>query len=518
MQQNRPVIFIAVSGAILFNLLFWQEELALNALLFDVFILGMLFYLYPTAARNNAVKALLPLHLLCLAMVLLQHTLLSQVALMATLLLVAAFAEYAHRSAWFAGGSLFLNFTLFIAGFSQQLRLTRIRKRKPFPLGKLIRFSIFPVLIAIAFFIIYNLANSIFSGIISRIGVQLELFFRQLFDFISVDRLLFLLAGFYFTGALLLRTRSNRLEQREAAKTDELQRVRKNRWQDTGALFRGLAVAVMGRLAKGILALKHEYTIGLISLALLNVLLLIINIIDVHYLWFHFTYTPDINLAAIIHEGTELLIFSLVLAMIVLLFFFRGNLNFYTRNKWLKAGAYLWLLQNAVLVVSVLIRDYYYIRLMGLAYKRIGVLFFLLMVLVGLVTVLIKIIFKKTTYYLLRVNAWAAIFLLAVASTVDWDMSIARYNITHSNTIPLDVRFLNSLSNRTLPLLEQNMAVLKKREKEVNQQGEYVGRCFDCIEELIRMRQASYLEHMNTLSWLSWNYADQETQKQLAKH
>lgn len=517
MQNNRPVIFIALAGAILFNLLFWQEEMALNALLFDAFVLGMLFYLYPSAARNKSVKALLPLHLLSLAMLLLQHTLLSQVAVLATLLLVAAFAEYAHRSAWFAGGSLFLNFTLFIAGFSQQLRSTRNRKQKPFPWGKLIRFSIIPVLIAFAFFIIYNLANSIFASIIFRINTQLEIFFSHLFDFVSIDRLLFLLAGFYFTGALLLRTQSRRLEQKEAAKTDDLQRVRRNRWEGTGELIRGLAVAIMGRLAKGILALKHEYTIGLISLALLNALLLFINVIDIHYLWFNFTYTPDINLTTMIHEGTELLILSLVMAMIVLLFFFRGNLNFYTRNKWLKAGAYAWLLQNAVLVISVLIRDYYYIKLMGLAYKRIGVLFFLLMVLVGLVTILIKIVFKKTTYYLLRVNAWAAIFLLAAASTVDWDMSIARYNIAHSDKAPLDLYFLTSLSDRTLPLLEQNMPLLKKREKELNQHGEYLNRCSNCVESFVALRRHYYMQHEHGLSWLSWNYADQQTTKYFAQ-
>ena len=517
MQRNRPVIFIALAGAVLFNFLFWQEELALNALLFDAFVLGMLFYLYPGAAKNNTVKALLPLHLLSLAMLLVQHTLLSQVAVLATLLLVAAFAEYAHRSAWFAGGSLLLNFTLFIAGFSQQLRLTRTRKRKPFPVGKLIRFSIIPVLIAIAFFIIYNLANSIFSGIISRIGARLEIFLSHLFDVVSIDRLLFLLVGFYFTGALLLRTQSRRLEEKEAAKTDDLQRVRKNRWQNTGDIIRELAVVIMGRLAKGMLALKYEHTIGLVSLALLNALLLFINVIDVHYLWFNFTYTPDMNLTTMIHEGTELLILSLVMAMIVLLFFFRGNLNFYTRNKWLKAGAYCWLLQNAVLVVSVLIRDYYYIKLMGLAYKRIGVLFFLTMVLVGLVTILIKIIFKKTTYYLLRVNAWAAIFLLAAASTVDWDMSIARYNIAHSDKTPLDLYFLTSLSDRTLPLLQENMPLLKKREKELNQQGEYINRCANCVENIVTLRQYYYLQHTKTLTWLSWNYADAQTEKYFAQ-
>ena len=52
------------------------------------------------------------------------------------------------------------------------------------------------------------------------------------------------------------------------------------------------------------------------------------------------------------------------------------DLNFYQKNKWLRYGAYAWLFQNAVLVVSVLFRDYYYIAHMGLAYKRIGVLVF----------------------------------------------------------------------------------------------------------------------------------------------
>jgi len=274
----------------------------------------------------------------------------------------------------------------------------------------------------------------------------------------------------------------------------------------------------MGRLAKGILALKHEYTIGLVSLVLLNLLLLFINAIDIHYLWFHFSYTPDVNLTTMIHEGTELLILSLVLAMIVLLFFFRGNINFYTRNKWLKAGAYLWLLQNAVLVVSVLIRDYYYIKLMGLAYKRIGVLFFLLLVLVGLVTVLVKIVCKKTTYYLLRVNAWAAIFLLAVASTVDWDMTIARYNIAHSDKAPLDLYFLTSLSDRTLPLLEQNLPLLRQREKELNQHGEYLGRCAACVESIIKNRQDYYMEQQSKLSWLSWNNADNRTMQYFDTH
>src|SRR4029078_3225426 len=128
------------------------------------------------------------------------------------------------------------------------------------------------------------------------------------------------------------------------------------------------------------------------------------NCVDITYVWFGFTYNNDINLSEYVHEGTGLLIFSILLAMVLLLFFFRGNLNFYKQNKWLRAGAYAWLLQNSILAVSVLFRDYYYIQHYGLAYKRIGVLIFLAMVLMGLITVFIKIQKRKTAYYLLRVN------------------------------------------------------------------------------------------------------------------
>ena len=162
----------------------------------------------------------------------------------------------------------------------------------------------------------------------------------------------------------------------------------------------------MGRFANGVMALRNENTTGIISLVLLNLLLLFINCIDMVYVWFGFQYKNAGNLADYVHEGTGMLIFSIVLAMVVLLFFFRGNLNFYKKNKWLRWGSYVWLLQNMVLVISVLLRDYYYILHDGLAYKRIGVLVFLVLVLFGLVTIFIKIRQIKTSYYLLRVNAW----------------------------------------------------------------------------------------------------------------
>jgi hypothetical protein len=220
-----------------------------------------------------------------------------------------------------------------------------------------------------------------------------------------------------------------------------------------------------------------------------------------------------------VHEGTEMLIISIVLAMAVLLFFFKGNLNFYKRNKWLKYGAYAWIIQNAMLVCSVLLRDYYYILKHGLAYKRIGVLFFLLMVLVGLITVFLKIWARKTNYFLFRVNAWAGIVILVLATTIHWDELIAGYNLKRKDTVELDVQFLLSLSDKTLPLLDTNIVALQNRANRLVPTVEGMdSTVYDnwCIEQL-RMREAGFLKKQQQYSWLSWNYADDWTKRYFTK-
>jgi hypothetical protein len=259
------------------------------------------------------------------------------------------------------------------------------------------------------------------------------------------------------------------------------------------------------------LALRNENSVGIISLILLNALLLFINWLDIEYVWFGFTYSNTVNLSTLVHEGAGLLIFSIVLAMLVLLFFFRGNLNFYKKNKWLKLGAYLWILQNAVLVVSVFFRDYYYIHEYGLAYKRIGVLVFLTLVLAGLLTVYIKIRYLKTNYFLLKVNAWVVMLVLVAASCIHWDETIASYNLARKTSIPLDIKFLLSLSDKTLPILEQNQDVLDKPfvNNEYNNEGESLYRGVLTSRDYFEMRKRNFFEEQKNYSWLSWNHTDE---------
>jgi hypothetical protein len=247
------------------------------------------------------------------------------------------------------------------------------------------------------------------------------------------------------------------------------------------------------------------------------VLLLVVNIIDVNFLWLHFQYAEGKPVYKMVHEGTELLIVSIVLAMAILLFFFKGNLNFYKRNKWLKYGAYAWIIQNAMLVSSVFLRDYYYILKHGLAYKRIGVLFFLLMVLVGLLTVLLKIWNRKTNYFLFRVNAWTGIVVLVLATTIHWDEFIAGYNLKRKNTVDLDVSFLLSLSDKALPLIDTNIVAIQKRQNDLQALATNRVDCDTCFIEQLKQREKQFAEKQQQFSWLSWNYADAYTKKYLQR-
>jgi Domain of unknown function (DUF4173) len=325
---------------------------------------------------------------------------------------------------------------------------------------------------------------------------------------------LFTLLGFYITAAILLKSRSRAIENLEAKNTDDLLRHSSKGARSAGNTFYHFSVAITGKLAKGMLALKNEHTIATISLVLLNLLLLTVNGIDVYYLWFNFNYSPNTDLYTMIHEGADMLIVSVILAIIVLLLFFRGNLNFYKSNIWLKRFALVWVLQNLVLVVSVFLRDYYYIRELGLAHKRIGVLFFLTLVLVGLITAAIKIIRRKSAYYLFRINTWAVVLLLVAASCINWDVFIARYNIQHHQTTQLNIPYLVTLSDDILPAMKAHLAVLKQREAELNKQGYYIHmeddkkKCSLCVEKTINERIQQYLKAQKNYSWLSWNRKD----------
>src|SRR5436305_9284944 len=109
MKKERKKLICAVIAGVVFNLVFWNEKIGFNSIVYDAVILASLFFLYPEARQSATVRWLTLGHLICLAMIFVQNTLLSKIGSFITLGLLVGFAEYQHRSAWYAGGSAITN-------------------------------------------------------------------------------------------------------------------------------------------------------------------------------------------------------------------------------------------------------------------------------------------------------------------------------------------------------------------------------------------------------------------------
>ena len=190
--------------------------------------------------------------------------------------------------------------------------------------------------------------------------------------------------------------------------------------------------------------LQKEHQLGFVLITALNALIIFFLITDVSYL----ITSEDFRASSFsnqVHSGINALIASIVIVIIIILYFFRGDLNFYTKNKSLKRVAYIWITLNAILVANIVIKDLQYIHYFGLTYKRIGVLIYLLLTVIGLVTTSIKVKNIKNLWYLFRMNTLTAFSILVVSCTINWDSSITIYNLNYAKS--MDFKYLIELSN-----------------------------------------------------------------------
>ena len=175
------------------------------------------------------------------------------------------------------------------------------------------------------------------------------------------------------------------------------------------------------------LEIDFERKSGEISLVLLNILLLIF-IGTYNYEQFF----QESNVSALskdLHERVNSVIFSIVMAVGVLLFYFKSSFNFDPKAKNLKKLSYIWLILNAILILSASIKNAEYIFHLGLTYKRLGVFAFLALCLIGLIFSVIKIKNQKTNAFLFNRMLWFFYGLILVCSYITWGGFITQYNV-----------------------------------------------------------------------------------------
>lgn len=513
MSQSIARTIAVIVGALLFNLIFWNEKQGVNVLLFDLFIGGMLFYFNADAFETRAVQAIAA-GLFIVDVLIIWHN--SVICIIIHILIFAILVGLTQQTELRflvnAGLTYCLNvFSVPANAIRNLMDLPILRGQQQARRG--LKSVWLSVLIVPIFFLIYFIANPKFAELSSNAFSHLVRWFS--FD-INLARFFFTIFGVFVVGGAIWPHNFPFFQSIEANWGDDLRAENSNNEADEYAEAHAAV-------------LQNTYQNALNLLVTLNVLLLINNILDIQNVWFYGNTLPSASeLKQFVHSGTYVLIFGITLAGIVLLILFRGILNFTKNVQILRGLAYAWLAQNAVLALSVGMRNWRYIDAYGLAYKRIGVFIFLTLVLLGLGFIYLKIKEKRTFFYFITRGAWTLYGVLLLACFVNWDIFISKYNLTTTTKSGLvDARFLlQDVSDKNLRILMAYRAeLLKKMPNQPFSESDYTdfsqpiftneSAKADFIDEKIRRKRASFEFEQSGLSWLSWNYPDAQNKAYL---
>jgi hypothetical protein len=490
---------LLLTGTVLFNTIFWHENLGVNLLIFSMFIVFSIIFLYREVIYSRPF-------------------IISTIGVLITGVFVSyhnsSMAKFTHLI------SLFL-----MVGFANQLKIKSIIYALPtavvhyFNVPRVLwkntsslnnnarhlktiwrytKLTLLPFLILVVFYVIFLNANPVFEQLSTNVWSRVGQWFDFFFSTFSMLRLLF-----FSWGLSILSWVIYTIDIPYFRKKEELLSVHIKRERIQAPTFEKSMGSHNGYAPFPFLGLKNEFRSASILIISVNLLLMVVNAIDMNWIWFNFQYDKSVNLSQFVHEGTYLLILSTLLSIGILLYFFRKNQNFAPYRKRLILLSSVWIFQNLILVISVGIRNYHYIHHYGLAHKRIGVIIFLTLTLFGLITLFIKIRNKKSTYYLVRWNSWAVYASFIFMSMVNWDGVIVQHNISHPKQQNIDIEFLLSLSDKTLPIIDQNKQLLFGKNWEN-------GTTYD-FESWYQLRVKNFLAQSKKTSWCSWNYKTHAT-------
>lgn len=486
--------------AVLYSIIFWNEKLGINLFLFSLLLTGVLYSENKASFKTATVRFTLAGTLLSGIMVVLFNSFISKFSHIVSLWIMIGFIQQSNlRSIYYSLQYSVLNYVKAPKAFALDMASGSTRNTKAGLFFYNLKLVFIPLLVLLIFYVLFYFANPEFAELASRFWDGFFRLFGHIFDYISFGRIWLILVGAFIASGILYKSRLTD-EDDDSLKNTELKRTRKKRY---------------GRVFDPMNVLKKEYKIAVLLVVLVNVLLLVVNVIDISWIWINFTVPEGMVLKHFVHEGTYLLILSILLSMGIILYFFRNNINFYANNNLLKILTYVWMAQNIILTISVGLRNYHYINHHGLAYKRIGVIIFLALTIAGIITMFVKISKIKSAYYLVRQNLWACYAMLVVMSLVNWDMMIARFNLNHWNKAGIDVNFYFTLSPKVIPLVYKSLPVIEEQIKETSKAGTNFTP-FNTIQEFERelnQTKLNYLREQMEYSWLSWNLSDYNTLK-----
>ena len=458
-----------IISSILFGILFYGKHIGLNLSIFSLLSLAFLSIQNPKKFKEKTTILFGFIYIITAILVFIQSTGLSIIANIAAFFtLIGSLSE--HKNSiyvkWLNG--IYTSISgFFHRRFTEQNSYSKDKPKQSIDTLHLVKLIGIPALFIIVFILLYKNGNPNFNNLISNIS----------FDFINVQWVLFCLLGYYLFSNI--------------SKPIQIEPLTSEDLNTSNLLIESTQIDTK--------SLIKEKQLGTLLLGLLSILIAFYIATDISYLLAH-NATSASELSNQVHYGINTLIISIVIAILIILYFFRGDLNFYSDNRTLKNLTYLWILLNLVLVILIAIKNQNYISTYGLTYKRIGVHIYILLTLVGLFSTYVKVLNIKNLSFLFRLNTIAAFAVLILSSTINWDRAITNFNIHKAKSF--DINYLINLSNRNASLLHTN-----KNNLDISQDN----------KSRIETKYNNYLKFLEQNSWQELTYHDLIVQNKASK-
>jgi hypothetical protein len=399
-----------------FILLFVNEDIGLNLAIFGIVLTGLLLYSFNAQMKGAVERVLVVTTLLsCVA-----FTWYGDFASFAALLLSVLVLQFRIQTPQLKTIQAFpiivvnsLTTSIRFFHFSKWLPVARINTHS---MKVLLAYIIIPLSFLSVFFLVYSFGSDHFSS----------LFTNYTFDFNPYQLVFVVVFGTYFSFSFWNYWVPEVCFEINPKLNDELNEER----------------LVMIQSTSSILDTDFKRKSGEITFFLLN-LMLVVFIVTYNYEQF-FESIATSKLSAATHERVNAVVLSVFLSVVVVLMYFKGQLNFDEKVTKIKNLAQAWVVLNGGLLLSAVIVNSQYIASYGLTYKRLGVYVFLFLATMGLFFTFIKITKIKSNAYIFNQMIWYCYGVLLLCSFVNWGNLITQYNISvNKGTEPVFLSDLN---------------------------------------------------------------------------
>jgi hypothetical protein len=461
---------IITAGGLLYATLFYNQNLGINAFIYSAFLIIALA-VSKKGLLSKTTTILSAIGMLASAAAICYHgATWSVVTYFFSTLLFIGYVASSQSSIYVSWLNGIYNavFGVFHSFIYQEEEIQVSQPKKKIDVGQLIKVIAIPLFLVIVFTVLYSTSNPIFNDALSVID----------FSFINAFWIFTAVSGGFVMANIYQPLPIKEITFQDQNYPNELQ-----------------PKTLKKEELKSII---NESQIGMISIICLNLLLIVVLITEVIFLANTRSSHASV-LSDAVHQGVYASIVSIVLALSVIAVIFRGDVNFLKKNQNLRMLTYLWIGLNSLLVISIFIKNYFYIADHGLTHKRIGVMVYLLLTMVGLCTTYLKINYRLNFVYLVRRNLAISYATIAIYSVINWSAIITNHNIKEDQ---IDQFYLESL-------LPQNAMALKKLGlyKEFSSQETLKNRSYKAYNE----------SNFITRNWQEFNWIAYQIQKENEK-